>query len=737
MTFYQLLTGQLPFPVAHDALEWVHCHLARTPRPASRSCCPSLPPAVSDIVLKLLAKLPEERYQSAAGLRADLALCAQRWAARGRIEGFALGQRDGVRRLTIVPKLYGRDAEAAVVRAAVAQARERASMLLIGGYAGSGKTALVEQLCRPLVRDMGYFVSGKFDQVARGVPFGALIQAFRALVQRLLAESEASLDARRARLLHALGDHGGPVLAEVMPEVRFIIGAQPPPVPLGPAESLNRFQRVLQRFVAALARPEQPLVLFLDDLQWADAATLKLVPSLLEPAAEIRGLLLVGAWRDNELESAHGLMRLLGELKNSDVPLRSLELRPLGLDSVAELVADALHLDTAQAEPLARLCLEKTRGNPFFVVQFLHTLEREGHLRFDVEHNHWAYRIDAIAQAPLADNVVDMVARRIQRLPARTQQALRLAACIGSRFELELLAAIAERNADSLEADVESAVEEGLVLALPGQADHDGQGAPTTRTYAFVHDRVQQAAYAERADDAKAAQRLAALHLAIGRLRLARTDPERLELELFDVVHHLNLGRALITAPAERAQVAQLNARAARKAKTSAAFDAALECSRAGLELLGGAKGAVALRFALGLEAAECEYLCGDFDTAPEPYRPLPSRGRRGDRPRAPLLSSCAACSSRTSRATPKPSRVHAPAWRCWTCTCPNRPTRRAPRSSARSTRSTPCWPARPWCPAAPKPRTRPLGGQRAPASVGAARSRAWSTCRPRATRRC
>jgi predicted ATPase/signal transduction histidine kinase len=653
IVLYELLAGAPPFR-ADDTLAQIHWHIAGMPLPPSQVDA-TLPAVLSELVTKLLAKTPDERYQSAGGLAQDLAVCARQWAARRRIAPFPLGRRDIGERLVISSKLYGREREVHTLLEAfeqAAQGRGGGTLLLVEGYSGIGKTALIQQLVRPIVRQHGNFISGKFDQVVRGVPFGALIQAFRALVRQLLTGSEAQLAAWRDTLSGALGANGG-VIAEVMPEIEFIVGPQPAPTALGSTEAQNRFQRVLHNFVAALARPEHPLVLFLDDLQWADAATLGLLEPLLT-SPEIGCLMLMGAYRDNELDASPRLARTIAALGTAGVALKRLSLGPLQAPDLTQLVADSLRCSAAQAAPLAQLVLGKTGGNPFFVIQFLKSLEREGHLRFDDEQARWTYRIEAIAGAPLADNVVDLMTRSIGRLSPKSQYALTLAACIGNRFDRQTLAIVSEQSLAATAEDLEQALAEGLIVDAarpfgdrsdrlagtdPGaRSMNAGAGADGDAAYAFLHDRVQQSAYAMIP-----AERRSMVHLTVGRLLRSRASAEQLDALLFDIVQHLNHGRTLIQAVAERREVAALNLAAGRRAKSSTAHDSALELFLAGIELLDAAAWSQQpeLSFELHLEAAESRYLCGQFDAALQALAELEGRARSAiDRARVIRLRS-------------------------------------------------------------------------------------------------
>ncbi len=604
--FYELLTGAPPF-VSEDSLELIHWHIAKTPvTPAGLD--PKIPEPLSQLVMKLLAKTAEDRYQSAAGLKADLERCASAWAESRSVPTFLLGERDFPERFLISQRLYGREPEVERLLRAFEDAcegrAETGAMLLVTGYSGIGKTSLIQELYKPIVRQRGYFISGKFDQVVRTNPFGALIQALRGLVRQLLTESEDRLAVWRADIAEALGANGG-VLAEVMPEIELILGKQTPVPAVGPTEAQNRFQMVFQNFVAAIARQEHPLVIFLDDLQWADSATLSLLQPLLT-SRDIRALFLIGAYRDNQVDAGHPLTRILGELKTAGAQLHKVVLGPLRLADLTLLVRDSLRGSLAEAEPLARLVMEKTGGNPFFVIQFLQALEQEGFLKFDPEQARWVYQIEVIARAPFTDNVVDLMTKKIQRLPERTQRALTLAACIGNQFDLGTLAVVSEQSEDATEADLQQAIREGLLIL---QSETDSQ-LPTPNSYVFLHDRVQQAAYALISEAWKKP-----VHLAVGRLL---SGTQHFEEKLFDIAHHLNLASDLIHDKTERLSLARLNLNAGLKAKSSTAHAAALEYLQTGLSLLdeNSWNSHYELSFALHLEAAECRYLCGEFEQA-------------------------------------------------------------------------------------------------------------------------
>jgi predicted ATPase/transcriptional regulator with GAF, ATPase, and Fis domain len=632
-TLYELLTGFPPFR-SDDRLELIHAHIARTPQPPA-AVDSAVPEQVSRIVMRLLAKAAEDRYQTARGVMHDLAACEREWLDTKAIPLFDLARRDVSDRFLIARKLYGRDQPLGELMTAFEDTCEgRTTLMLVSGYSGIGKTSLISELYKPIVRERGYFISGKFDQVVRNVPYGAVIQAFRGLVWQLLAESEERLSVWRARLSDALGTNGG-VLAEVIPEIEFVIGTQAPPPPLDPAGAQNRFRYVFQSFVAALAQREHPLVVFLDDLQWVDAATLDLLNALVT-SPQSRHLLFIGAFRDNEVDAGHLLTWAIRRLESSGAPLRRVWLGPLGLFDVVSLLCDTLRSERADVEPLATLILQKTHGNPFFVIQFLNALQQDGLLRFDPARPGWSFRVEAVAAAGFTDNVVDLMTRKIRRLSARAQGLLTLAACMGSRFEWSTYLTASGQPADDAAADLAEVVEAGLVqpqgavgsgIARTAAAEArspEGAAGRTAGTYTFLHDRVQQAAY-----ELIPVDRRPQVHLDVARLLLAECGPEPAEDRLFEIVGHLNVGRALLSDPAEQRVAAHLNLAAGRKAKLSTAYESASGYLDAGIALLRDEHWVSEheLAFALHLEAAECHYLAGRFDRAERYFELLLARG--------------------------------------------------------------------------------------------------------------
>ena len=606
---YRMLTGQLPFQ-GNDPLEWMHCHIARSPLPP-RDIAPDIPETVSDIVLKLLAKLPEERYQSAHGLLADLERCLAQWQACGRIEPFPLGADDDSGRFHIPHKLYGREQETATLLATFDHlaATGNAALITVSGYSGIGKSSLVHELHQPIMRERGYFIAGKFDQLMRDIPYATLTQAFRDLVQQLLAESEARIAGWRQRIQDAVGANGQ-LIVDVLPQVELIIGKQTPVPALPPIEAQNRFRLVFQRFIAVFARQDHPLALFLDDVQWADAASLQFIEHLLT-APDTRYLLLIAAYRDNEVGAAHPLTATLEAIRhNGAAAVTDIRLAPLSIMPLNQLVADTLHTKAAMCEPLTRLIFERTEGNPFFFTQFLDALHQEGVLRHDPQERGWQWDLAQIKARDFADNVADLMAGKLRRLPAPTQEALQLAACLGNKFDLRALALVSRLAEDELVQRLSAAVREDLIVL-------------TSEHGKFLHDRIQQAAYALIPEGQRAV-----LHLQIGRLLSAGTAPEDSGENLFEIVNQLNRGAMLITSQEERERVARFNLVAGKRAKTSTAYASALTYLVAGRALLAEDcwERHYPLTFAFEFHRAECELLTGDVEAAEERLSKLACR---------------------------------------------------------------------------------------------------------------
>lgn len=611
VTLYELVSGLRPFEM-HDALEFVHAHVALTPRPLV-DAAPGTPQVVSDLVGRLLAKAAEDRYQSAAGLCADLRSCLDRLEQTGDIAPFPLGRSDVLQQLRIPAKLYGRDAERQALFHAFAEARGGGlEVVLVSGYSGVGKTSLIRELVRPVVQARGAFVAGKFEQFNRGRPYASLLQALGGFVRQLLSEPEARIAAWRDRLLGGLSGDGR-VLTDVLPELELILGEQPPVVELPPTEAANRFQIVFRRFVRTLAGRDHPLVLFLDDLQWADLPTLTLLESLATDA-DAGFLLVLGAYRDNEVDAAHPLTLTLQRVDQTGRRLRSIRLGPLTRPTVGEIVADSIGLPIAAVGPLSDLVFSKTRGNPFFQSQFIEALHRDGLLGFDADAATWAWDLEEIQRRDITDNVVDFLARRIRGLSKPTTAALTQAAFFGTDFDLAGVAAARGLPAEDVARALDEAVREELLVAT------DTFGG----AYRFVHDRVQQAAYSLSSEAERPE-----IHRAVGRILLQRLDAGE-GVGLFDVVHALNAGRDALGDEAERGRLRELNLTAGRRALAAAAYAPAYGFLQAGLALIGesGWEERYEETLELHLEAASAAYLSHHRDAMQALVDRVLERGR-------------------------------------------------------------------------------------------------------------
>lgn len=612
-TLYQLFTGRPPFETT-DALEMVHSHIARKPVPPHR-LNPEIPQAVSEIVMKLLSKNSEDRYQSARGIKLDLTECLERLESQGTIEPFVVGRNDFSERFQIPQKLYGRDLERGRLLDAFGRVTLGAKeMVLVSGPPGIGKTSLVREIYRPVTEHRAYFVSGKFDQFGRNVPYAAIVKAFRDLMRRLLTESQAGLDRWKERLRGALGESAR-VIIDVIPELGLIMGPQPAVPEISPMESINRFNRLISRFIRVFCSSDHPLVLFLDDLQWADMGSLKLL-ELMMTDDDTRSLLVIGAFRRNEVDSSHPLQLQVESLRRHNVLITDIALNPLSPDRVTDLIADSLSFDEEKVRPLSKLVVAKTAGNPFFTREFLKSIYQAKLLQFDSTHGKWQWDLQKIEARAVADNVVDLMSRKISNLAGETQTVVKLAACIGNRFELGTLAVVCEtpesRTLDALKV----ALFEGLVIPL-GDAwklvDLEIGEPPRdiSPEFKFCHDRIQQAAYSLISDSEKPS-----LHRRIGHL-LFRDLPLSMENgRVFDVVNHLNLGLKSVSGSSEKYELAGLNLLAGRKATMSAAYEPAFQYFKQGIGLLEPDcwENQYELTRDLHLEGGWAAYLSADFE---------------------------------------------------------------------------------------------------------------------------
>jgi transcriptional regulator with GAF, ATPase, and Fis domain/predicted ATPase len=601
--FYELLTGRPPFET-RDPLELVHWHIARIPiAPAALHSGTSL--LASQITMKLLAKMAEDRYQSASGLLADL-MGLDPGATGSTDTSISLGAHDEAERFTPPQRLIGREREQAQLNQAFEQAAAGETVVaFVGGQAGVGKTAVISELGKAVAARGGHFASGKFDQLERGRPYSALAQALGDLCQQ---PRGASADVGRPlgeTLREALGPNAG-VLTSLVPELETLVGPTAAALALGPTETQNRLAWAFQNLLAVLARPESPLVVLLDDVQWADVATLRLLSSAIGRGAALP-ILWVIAYRDSEVSSDHPLTRLRQELRQHAAELRDLTISPLRPPDLVEFLAGCFGAHDVDVDGLARILADKTDGNPFFVIQFLKSLERDGLLAFDRAARRWHCDLVRVAGAALADNVVDLMTRKLRHLPAATRTAVAAGAYVGNPFSLETLALVRRQPQREVAADLWEAIAEGLLR--PSSLQYEilaGSDALENADieYRFSHDRVQQAAHAlvpegDRAD----------LHLQVGRLLWSKLGDGA--DRVFDIVGHLNRSMALISDPDERRRLARLDRTAGRQARASGAVARALELFEAGLTLapLDGATDELA--WSLALDAAECQLVCG------------------------------------------------------------------------------------------------------------------------------
>lgn len=626
VTFYEMLANQLPFQTV-DALELVHCHIAKKP-PTVLQARPDTPKMLAAIINKLLGKMPEERYSSIIGLKYDLQECYRQWQLNGSINEFALGTRDIHDHLSISRNLYGREKQVSQLLKIFHRVSQGAKEIaFVTGYSGIGKTSLVKEVHRPVIQHKGYYIQGKFDLVQRSIPYSAIVTAFKNLVKQVLSESEERLEKIKKLLMYSLGNVGQ-VVIDVIPEVELIIGKQPPVRPLSPSEAQIRFNLVFQNFVRVFAQAEHPLVIFLDDLQWADNASLSFIENLLQDR-ETNYLLIIGAYRDNEIVENHPLQLSIYNLYKNKSNINTLTLKPLRLNNIQELLYDTLSGSQRKIQTLAQCIYDKTQGNPFFINVFLKIIHEQKILSFSYERGAWVWDLDKIQQQSVTDNVIDLLTNRIHLLPPITQDILKLASCFGHEFDFNTLQIISGASTSQIAEQLWQAIKANLIypleesyktLGLMGLKEDVTALDTSSLHYGFSHDRILQASY-----ELISIQDRPSIHLKIGRLLLKNKPLAEHDDRLFDILKHFNLSIPLIHDPKEKLQLAQYNLWAGQKAKLASAYYSANEYLTAGIELIkpDNWEKNYNLTFNIYKELAVCRYLISDFKAADKYFSEL------------------------------------------------------------------------------------------------------------------
>lgn len=609
VTFYELLTGELPFQ-ATEAMGLVYCHLAQSPTfPASAQG--SIPVMVQAIALKLMEKKAEDRYQNALGLKHDLQRCLADLEAYDEVLPFELGQQDISDRFLLSETLYGRQQEIKTLLQAFTRAIEGSTeVVMVSGFSGIGKTAIINEVHKPIVKQRGYFIKGKFDQFNRNLPLSGFIQALRNLIQQILTESDQQLDRWRQEVTEVVGSNGQ-VLMEMLPELALLIGEQPPAPPTKGDTAQNRFNLLLRSFIQIFATAEHPLVICLDDWQWADATSLQFFKILV--SQPVGHLLILGAYRDNEMSSAHPTRVTLSELRHGGHALTTITLAPLPQTDINELVAATLHTAAVKTQYLSELVYQKTQGNPFFTTQFLTSLYEQGQITFDYQLGTWHWDLEEVQRLALTDDVVQLMQERLVKLPETTQVLLKTAACLGNDFELLPLMGALEQSFTEVVTGLWLAIKEGLIVPLNGvilplgTAHVQFMGGEQGNAYRFLHDRVQQAAY-----DLLTVVERQVVHLRIGRqLQQAVTLTDE---QLFAIANHFRIALDLVVEPTERANLIPLYRHVARKAQGAIAYGTAAECLAIALQLAQELGSSSTILQELYGQSAEVAYLRQDWE---------------------------------------------------------------------------------------------------------------------------
>ncbi len=589
ITFYEMLVGWLPFQ-SNDPMELIHSHIAKVPA-APHSLNPDIPKPISGIIMKLLAKNPEERYQSAHGLIADLQNCLVQLNAAIEIKDFQLGQQDIVDKFQLPQKIYGRQLEIDILEDAFNQTHQgKTAVILVSGDAGMGKSTLVYDLKKTVVANQGFFITGKFEQNQQSSPYNALIHALRELMLSLLTESSEEISIWQQKLLSALGNRAQ-LLIQVIPEIEMIIGQQPDIKEVNPNDTQNHFNWAFQKFIRVFTQPSHPLVIFLDNLQWADQASLQLLQMMIEDQETSALLLICGYRQAPGLIEEHPLQQMAQAVSSDSVYTQHLTLTPLKLEHVKQIIADTLHCSLTYVQGLAELVLKKTAGTPFFVNEFLKNIYQEGFLFFDPTEQRWQWHVKSILNMEMTDSAIELTNARMRKLSEATQNVLKYAACIGQQFDIKILSLLCQHSETEITVLLKDAVE--MSLLIPQSEAYQQLYGATIETvlestfslseiaYRFAHERIQKATYALLSEPEKQS-----IHYQLGKLIRDYTEPGHLDEVLFDIITHLNLGKTLVTTDSERYELARLNLAAGKKSKATNAYEMALHYFKVAISAL-------------------------------------------------------------------------------------------------------------------------------------------------------
>lgn len=607
--FYQLLTGELPFH-AVDLLGWYYAHVSIEPKPPC-TINPEIPLALSDLVLKLMAKSPDDRYQSIKGLKADLKMCYHAWQITGSKASFSLGQADLSKILRLQDQFFDREEENAILMEALRRASQGSTeVVLISGYPGVGKSCLVREFSR---RVSCPFVRGTYNQFRDNIPYMGIAQAMRDLVKQLLTKSSEEIKFWGERFQKALGTGGG-IIGEIIPEFKLIAGELPPLQNLPPREAENRFLTAIKSFFQVFSQQEEPLIVFLDDLQWLDSTSLKLIEALLTADLD-NGLLFIGAYRVNEMPEKH-LEALQEIIANNQLGLHEIPLEAFDFSETQKLVAGILRYKGE--DRLARSIFRKSAGNPLYIKQIIYNLYEEGHLFFSADELCWRVKEGVLDEIDVNESIVEYVAGRLKKLPGETIELLKFASCLGKRFCADTIAHALNQPLAWVENVLQPALNLDIIVkeeshnpsGISRFFEHEHEEAPVA--YEFLHDRLREAAYSLMSDQEK---KLA--HYRAGRIIYKKAGALSRE-ELFGMVAHLNYSADLLTDEKERIELAEYNLAAAEKAKLSNAHTSALKYLKAGISLLpkDSWKRFYRLTFDLYKEYYWCMFTCSGFFAA-------------------------------------------------------------------------------------------------------------------------
>ncbi|MEN8905938.1 MAG: AAA family ATPase, partial [Clostridiales bacterium] len=610
IVFFEMLTGILPYKFV-DELELINCHLAKKPIKLTETR-EDIPSILEKIIFKLMEKNPEDRYQSIYGLKNDLEKCILDLSQTGKIEDFIIGTKDISNVFLISQHLYGRESEKNRLKSAFSNTiGKKGNLIVVSGSTGIGKSVLVNEIKKMVVENEGYFISGKYEQNKNNEPYFAIVNSFNSLINQVLLENEEHINLWKKKISNSIGKNAS-IIVEMIPKLELLIGKQNTFFEVSVSEAQNRFNNTYKKFINACATEKNPLVIFLDDVQWSDSSSLKLIDTVLQDN-KIKNILFIVSYRDDEVDEQHENYELINKLVNSDYVSEKINLEKLNLNDIKEFVKDMMQLSNEDTEILAKISFNKTKGNPFFIKQFFKSIYKNNLIWFDKDSMKWNFDKNSIISHYETENVIQLMEKRIEKLSIKTKKVLEVASCIGTQFSFKILLKLIS-NRKEITLSLLEAVNEEVIIPLGDSYNYlydNNYQFVKDLEFKFFHDRIQNMVYNlfnfNKKED---------LHKMIGDIILKEYDSIETGIKIFDVINHFNIYNEKLRIKTDRLKLAQLYLLAGSKAKETIAYSNAYECFEKGIENLENTDWGryYNLTFRLYFNSLEASYLISKFE---------------------------------------------------------------------------------------------------------------------------